>query len=578
MSVFSTVSALRPKRNVFNLSYEKKYNCDIGQLIPVFLEDCVPGDKFKISYEAVVRMNPLIAPVLHQIDLKVEYFFVPYRLMMETDKFSDFISGGVNGSSTVVLPRIKFGGTLASPGAKWQNRHLSLYDYFGFPCEIFPTDENGSNGLPFSRFPFSAYRMIWNEYYRDENIQTKAFIDLSANVNFFGSATSTYDTQYTNEVFYRCWKKDYFTSALPFRQRGTTPSFPLVGEVPVVFGEYASSDLESLGDADKSTVFHQTASGKTFHSNGISFTRHGSYSSEYGAFQGDRLALGIGTQSASLMVSPLRYLNADLSSANSGFDVSDLRLSFQIQKFLERNARSGVRYPEFLMAHFGVSPSDARLQRPEYLGGSSSPIMVSEVLQTSQTTSGTGGSPQGNLAGRGLGAASDYIATYTVPEFGLIMGIASICPKLAYSSQGFNKKWLKISRYDFYFPEFAHLSEEPVQKQELYVSNSNAANISTFGFQGIYDNMRHNRSEVVGDLRGLSSDGYSDLSYWHLNRRFASQPSLNSDFISMKGTSDSLKRIFAVQNEPGFIVDFGNIVKAIRPLPKFAEPGLIDHF
>jgi hypothetical protein len=254
-------------------------------------------------------------------------------------------------------------------------------------------------------------------------------------------------------------------------------------------------------------------------------------------------------------------------SAAATFDVSDLRLAFQIQKWMERNARAGVRYTEFLRAHFGVAPRDERLQRPEYIGGSKSPIIISEVLQTSQSTQGTAGSPQGNMAGHGLTADRTRAARYRVSEYGWILGIMSVMPRTAYQ-QGVNRQFLRRTKFDHYFAEFAHLSEQAIENVELVATNDENYNAGIFGYQGRYDELRYMPSRVCGNMRQL-------YDYWHLGRKFSltSPPLLNEEFI--KCVPD--KRIFAVQNEDGLIVNVANIIRAVRPMPIMSNPGLIDH-
>ena len=245
------------------------------------------------------------------------------------------------------------------------------------------------------------------------------------------------------------------------------------------------------------------------------------------------------------------------------FDVNDLRTVFQLQKWAERNARAGVRYTEFLQAHYGVSPRDARLQRPEFIGATQSPLIVSEVLQTSSTDTT---SPQGNLAGHGITADANRIGSYRVEEFGIIMTVMCIVPKPAYQ-QGINRQWMRRTRYDFYSPEFAHLSEQGIETSELYLTDDHDVNSTLFGYQGRYNEMRYASDRIAGSLRDT-------LDYWHLGRKFDDVPLLNGSFITMTPS----KRIFAVQDEPGFIVSYGNNITAVRPLPVIAEPGLIDHF
>nr|QJB18828.1 MAG: major capsid protein [Microvirus sp.] len=498
-NIFDSVSSVQPGRSVFDLSYDKKLTCDMGELIPVMCDEMVPGDKFDIGNQIVVRFQPLVAPILHEINAFVHYFFVPYRILWNL--WEDFITGGETGADASVLPR--WNPTNTAVG--------SLWDYLGFPTGIVPTD-----ALPLD-FVRSAYNRIYNEFYRDENLITEV------------AATG-------EVILKRAWEKDYFTSSLPWQQKGTAPALPISGMSSAVFN---------------AGIFTAGASAPT-----ATFTVDADTSSDaYIHLSGDSAIARANAKAA------LDRNTVDLSSATT-FNVADLRLAFQIQKWMERNARAGSRYTEFLKAHFGVSPRDDRLQRPEYVGGSKSGVIVSEVLQTSKTESGA---PQGNLAGHGLVADSTYVGSYHAKEYGLMMGIMSIMPRSAYS-QGIDRQWLRRTKYDFYSPEFANLSEQAIERAELYASAVGAENRTIFGYQGRYDEMRVKRNMVVGKMR-------STFNYWHLGREFGSAPLLNQSFIECAPS----KRIFAVQTEPGLIVDVENRIKAIRPLPYASEPGLIDH-
>lgn len=492
---FQSVDSNRPGRSVFDLSYSKLFTCDMGQLIPVLHDEMVPGDKFKIANEIVVRMQPLVAPILHEINVFVHYFFVPYRLLW--DGWETFITGGVAGTDASVLPR----SDLVSNPAMAKG---TIWDYLGYPVGIFP----GTANAPLE-FPRLAYNKIFNDYYRDETLQPEIPI---------ASDNTNQTTHYT--ILQRNWEKDYFTSSLPWQQRGTAPSMPISGMTPLI---------DMLGGAADSVAGFDTS-----------------------------LPTNMIVNAGVLAANPV--LGVDLSTATT-FDVADLRLAFQIQRWLERNARAGIRYTEFLKAHFGVSPRDDRLQRPEYIGGSKSPLIVSEVLQTSESNT----SPQGTMAGHGISASQSFCGEYHAQEFGIVMGIMSIMPKPMYS-QGFNRQWLRRSKYDFYFPEFANLSEQAIERMEIYADATPSNNITTFGYQGRYDEMRYKPNLVCSDMRDI-------FDYWHLGREFGSAPSLNASFISCVPD----KRIFAVPTDPGFIVSHGNIVKAIRPIPVSSEPGLIDH-
>ena len=487
-TVFKRVAGLHPGMSVFDLSYTKLFTCDMGKLIPVMCDEVVPGDIFKIGNQSVIRMQPLVAPVLHEINAYVHYFFVPYRLLW--DGWETFITGGADGADASTLP-------LWSPSVAPDVG--SLWDYFGFPVGVVPT----ATSAPIS-FPLTAYNMIFNEYYRDETIQPPALL--------------------TSETLKpRNWEKDYFTSSLPWQQRGVAPALPISG----------------IGHATWPAVY---TSGTPFNLEAV-----------YGT--------GMWQPHNSQTKSFLETNSIDLSTATT-FNVADLRLAFQIQKWMERNARAGARYTESLQAHFGVSPRDERLQRPEYIGGSKSPVIVSEVLQTSSTD---GTSPQGNMAGHGVSASSTFCGKYRATEHGLIIGILSIMPRTMYQ-QGMDRQWLRRSRYDFYFPEFANLSEQAILNCELYATANEATNKAIFGYQGRYDEMRTKRNMVCGQMR-------STFDYWHLGRIFSTAPALNSTFLLCVPD----KRIFAAPSEPGFIVQFANLIKAWRPMPIQSDPGLIDH-
>lgn len=264
---------------------------------------------------------------------------------------------------------------------------------------------------------------------------------------------------------------------------------------------------------------------------------------------------------ARILASALDANTIDLAGATT-FDVADLRLAFQLQKWMERNARSGWRYIEFLQAQYGTSPTDERLQRPEYFGGAKTPVIVSEVLQTSETAA----TPQGNMSGHGLVADMAYIGKYHAKEFGLIMVLMSVVPKAMYQ-QGIDRQWLRRSNWDFYNPSFANLSEQAIERAEIYATAVEAENRTIFGYQGRYDEMRVKRNMVCGQMRDT-------FDYWHLGRQFESAPLLNTSFLACIPS----KRIFADQDDPGLIVTVGNKIKAIRPMPVIAEPGLIDHY
>lgn len=586
-SPFSSVGGLKPARSLFDLSYTKKFDCDFGQLIPIYLEEMVPGDKFTLGNQIVIRFQPMVAPILHEIDVYTHYFYVPYRVLQDRynqfldydialgdgigsysgmssniGSFEDFISGGVDNATTATVP-MYWQGT----GNYYKAELYTLIDYLGFPLTDGGTVLVESESSKPVIYPFIAYNVIWYDWYRDENLQSDEYIaSLYSDGNFYQYVVN-------NDIRNRSWKKDYFTSALESQQRGTPPSLPVnvSGTADLTsdsgawsIGSLYTSGLSARGvSATISTPLSVTAS-----------VYSGLYesSTDGGTVLDTGSTSGISTSNSmitSLYGQGYSFDGASLDITNvSSFDVSDIRLAFQLQKWQERNMRAGVRYTEFLQSHFGVHPRDERLQRAEYIGGTHNSVIVSEVLQTSSTDST---SPQGNLAGHALSAGQGNVGSYYATEFGLVMGIMSVMPKLNYSCQGINRRWLRHSRYDFYFPEFAHLSEQAIYERELYFqaydSSADINNDTIFGYQGIYNEMRWHEDEVVAGLRDT-------FDYWHMARKFSSPPQLNSDFITCDSDADDLKRPFAVQDEMPMIVEVGNYCKALRPLPVIGEPGI----
>jgi hypothetical protein len=404
-SVFRRVGGLHPGKSVFDLSYDKKFTCDMGQLIPVMCDEVVPGDVFQIGNEVVLRFQPLVAPVMHEVNVFCHYFFVPYRLLW--DDWEDFITGGVDGnvndgtSDQVVLPLPRAAGADNSLGTLW--------DYFGFPVGKNPPGDSSP-----LRFPWLAYNLVWNEYYRDETLQEE-----------LPNSADPLSDEYNQYVWYRNWEKDYFTSALPWQQRGVSPALPISGVSQAVFGDLPVPSGLQVYWSHLSTPARFLRADTPVKPDTVPVLTPDDISE-------DPTTVGLRSLFSTSFTNTLKaWANAnsvDLSNLAT-FDVADLRLAFQIQKWLERNARAGVRYTEFLRAHFGVSPRDERLQRPEYIGGSRSPVIVSEVLKTSTTDST---SAQGNMAGHGIAVNRGFAAKYRVHEYGLILGLMSVMPRSAY--------------------------------------------------------------------------------------------------------------------------------------------------
>jgi len=507
--LFSEVKQANPGKSVFDLSYSKLFTCDMGQLIPVVCDEMVPGDTFDMGAEIIVRFQPLVAPILHPINVYVHSFFVPYRLLW--DQWEDFITRGISGDLEPVIPRWTPTNTAIG----------SLWDYMGFPTGVTPT---GALPLEFVR---RAYNLVYNEYYRDETLIA--------------------EVAETNEsILRRAWAKDYFTSALPWQQRGTAPALPISGTTNAEWSAAINQYIYPLAYVGQSNERIKNKNSGTTEAT-IKMSAGGTFSSENFLV-------------AQVTPAQLDANVVDLSGATT-FDVADLRLAFTLQRWMERNARGGVRYVEFLKNQYGESPRDDRLQRPEYIGGTKAPVVISEVLQTGESAT----TPQGNMAGHGLTADLSYIGKYHAVEFGLVISIMSVMPEAMYQ-QGIDRQWLRRTNWDFFNPSFVNLSEQAIERAELYATAVEAENRTIFGYQGMYDEMRVKRNMVCSEMRDT-------FDYWHLGRQFASAPLLNQSFIECNPD----KRIFADQADPGLIISVGNKIKATRPLPVIAEPGLIDH-
>ncbi len=580
MSIFSKVGGLKPGLTAFNLSHTNLFDCNFGQLVPVACLETLPGDVFKLDADVVGRLtSALKSPILSEMDIVLEAFYTPTRLLMGRDAnfptpvgevtFEDFLSGGNDGShigsNSYPLPRLvgsSFGSFSVATGG--------VADYLGFQT----LTNVSAIDAPIS-FPWRAYRWIWNEFYRDENLMPELQV-----CGFLGNGDPSSDSTYISlpiydSLLYRCWRKDYFTSALPFQQRGTSPALPISGVLPVNLSTLSGKDLTFTSVSDSYVNIE-----------GLNFSLSGKRQGNTNVITtvGDLQYLGNSavsqTPSNNFILSRFSADGSDsvgtvdLSNAAT-FDVNQIRTAFQVQKWLERNARGGVRYTEYLRSHFGVAPSDARLQRPQFIGSIKSPWIVSEVLQTSETNSSV--TPQGNQAGQAINLSRGRLGNFRSYEYGYILILCSVVPKALYQ-QGIPRWMSRKSNLDFYSPEFAHLSEQAVLNKEIYYKDSASGN-QTFGFQPIWNELRFLPSRVSGHLR-TGATGYS-FDYWHFGRSFADTPSLDDTFLSI-GKSESSKaelmRVFAVQDENPFIINVGLRIKALRPMPYLSEPGLIDHF
>lgn len=507
------------KRNRFNLSKSNLLTCDMGYLVPVYWEEVLPGDVFKMTPTVVARMMPMLAPMMSKVDVRLHFFHVPNRLLM--DDWEKFRTGGKNNNDTTVAPYV----TIPSGGFS----EGSLADYLGIPTGV-------GDGEQVSALPFRAYARIYNEWWRPENLE-----------NEVGFSTAAGSDVTTNQTLLKAnWAHDYFTDGLPWPQRGNPVYLPIGTSAPVVTANADVTRLNALY-SDGGTKFNTSLS-----------------------FNSARAVVANSVGEVAAAANLPTNLKADLSSATA-VTVDALRTSIQIQQAAYLAARAGYRYIEYIKAFFGVQASDYRLQRSEYLGGYKVPFMVSEVLQTSETND----TPQGNMSGHGVTAGSKRVFVKGFEEDGIVMCLLSIVPKSGYF-QGLRRGFSRKTRYDYLNPVFAHLGERLVLNKELYLqatsvvdANGNPVNDSGFSYMPQYEEYRKAYSECHGQFR-------SSLKYWHLMREFGSLPTLSTNFIKCNPS----KRIFAVTDSSvhSVMVNCHFDVKAIRPLPKFGNPGLMDHY
>lgn len=512
-NIFNSVQLNKPKSNTFDLSHDVKFSSDMGYLVPVACLEVVPGDVFDISTSGMHRLAPMISPVMHKVNTFTHFFYVPNRLLW--DGFEQFITGDKPESPTPTMP---YATGVFGVG--------DLGDYLGVPVGVTIDKIN--------MLPFAAYQCVYNEMYRDQNLIQEIDYKLVDGDN--GSRWSTFNT-----LRKRAWQHDYFTASLPFAQKGDSVNLPL--------GNFQDVDV----------VAHQPGAFKAgrFNSNGTQ-----------SATLRDVQALGTGGPPSVIQIDgkesyydPAGTLIAKTSNLNVGVaTINDLRVAFRLQEWYERNARGGTRYTESLLSHFGVKSSDARLQRPQYIGGAMNPMVISEVLQQSATDDST--TPQGNMAGHGISVGSGRIGRIFCEDHGYIIGIQSIMPTTAYF-QGLPRHFSKFDRFDFAWPTFAHLGEQAVKKGELYYA-PDGKNNEDFGYVPRYAEYKYHDSRVAGDFRG-------NLDFWHMGRKFNARPELNQSFIECSPD----KRIFAVE-QAGVNSIYSHTfhkIKVKRKLPVYGTPS-----
>ncbi|QCQ84789.1 major capsid protein [Blackfly microvirus SF02] len=512
---FSQVPKAEIPRSSFDRSSGRKTTFNSGYLVPVFCDEVLPGDTFNLSATFFARLATPLHPVMDNMRLTSFFFFVPFRLLW--DNWQKFMGEQDNpGDSTdYLVPQM-----LAPAGGYAAN---SIYDYFALPTQI--------AGFAHWSFPLRAYNLIYNDWFRDQNMQNSVIV----------SKADTNDPTANYTLLRRGKRHDYFTSCLPWPQKGPGVDIPLGTTAPVIMGP-SQTQINFSTPGGATSVTAATASGSPL--------------AKSSALTGGV----IGLANPSGMV-------ADLTNATAA-TINQLRQAFQIQKLYERDARGGTRYTEIIRAHFNVVSPDARLQRPEYLGGGQSPINLYSVPQTSATDSQP--TPQANLAAYGTVSGSNHGFTHSFTEHGIVVGLISVQADLNYQ-QGLERFWSRRTKFDFYWPALSHIGEQAVLNKEIYCQGT-AVDDQVFGYQERYAEYRYKPSTITGEFR---SNYAQSLDTWHLAQDYSTLPALNANFIV---DNPPIDRVVAVLVEPQFIMDSYLRLRCARPMPVYGVPGMIDHF
>jgi len=526
-SHFAQVPVADIPRSSFDRSHGYKTTFDAGYLVPILVDEALPGDTFNVRMTGFARLATPLHPIMDNMYMETHFFAVPIRLVW--DNFQKFCGEQRNPGDSIdyIVPQmVSTAGTGYLIG--------SLHDYFGIPT--------GVAGLTHSSLWHRAYNLIYNEWYRDQNLQNSVVVDVDDGPD-----------SPTDYVLLRRGKRhDYFTSCLPWPQKGNSVSIPIGTSAPVKGIAIGASANVAAGGTQYETGGTTIAAGvRGWATSGASFWMNDVINAAGTAGTGGHM--------------PNIY--ADLSSATAA-TINQLRQAFQIQRMLERDARGGSRYTEIVRSHFGVMSPDARLQRPEYLGGGRSFVNVAPIAQTSETT---GGSPQGNLAAIGTAVLSGHGFTKSFTEHCLIIGLVSVRADLTYQ-QGLNRMFSRRTRYDYYWPALAHIGEQAVLRKEIWANGVPASDDVVFGYQERFAEYRYFPSQITGLFR---STGATPLDSWHLAQEFASAPALNAAFIVEDPPVD---RVIAVPAEPHFLFDSVFKMTCARPMPVYGVPGFIDHF
>jgi len=515
---FSQVPQAMISRSSFDRSHGYKTTLDASYLVPIYVDEALPGDTFSLNMTGFARMATPIKPIMDNLYMETFFFAVPNRLIWDSWEYFMGNQASLNPpGNDITVPIIDL-----DPGTGQQG---SLIDYMGLPI-------NSDALVQFSALPLRAYNLIYNEWFRDENLCPYA-------PNIKGDTDPT-ETIYQYQLKKRGKRHDYFTSCLPWPQKGEEVTIPTLGTAQIESnGENPTFSWSAGSSSNRRLMMTTTSPDVNWSSN------PGAAGS---AYFGDETGL-----------------QADLTTA-SAVSINEMRTAFQLQKMLERDARGGTRYTEVIAAHFGVTSPDARLQRPEYLGGGRTRININPVQQTSETTQ----SPQGNLAAYGTASLMNHGFTKSFTEHCTLIGLVNVRADLTYQ-EGLDRMWLRRGRYDFFWPAFQHVGEQPVWKDEIYASGDNDTD-PVFGYQEQYAEYRYKPSKITGQFR---SNYNQSLDIWHLSQDFVSTPKLNQNFIEEDVPMD---RVIALPDEPHFLLDCYFKLRTARPMPLYGVPGNIDRF
>lgn len=525
---FAKIPSANFERSTFDRSSTYKTTFDAGKLIPFFVDEVLPGDTMNLKSNFLARLATPITPYMDNVYLDVHYFFVPNRLVFNNWEKMNGAQEDPGDSTDFLTPQLD--ATTHASGFGIQ----SIYDYMGLPVLVTNIPQAD---MPNALLP-RAYNLIWNEWFRDENLQNSLTVDKSD-----GPDTTAYAIQSRGR------RKDYFTSCLPWPQKGPAVSIPLGSLAPV----------QGIGKFNKNWV---TGPQDVWETNTTAAQSYAKYTTTASSGSDNTHYIEEDPNKAGY---PGIYANLDEATAAT---INSLREAFQLQRLFERDARGGTRYVEILLSHFGVVSPDFRLQRPEYLGGGTMDVNVNPIAQTSESTTGN---PQGNLASFAVASGRKGF-THSFVEHGHVIGLISVRAETTYQ-QGLNRMWSRRTRFDYYWPTLAHLGEQAVLNKEIYIQGGASSTIdnTAFGYQERWAEYRYRPSTVTGKFR--SNDPQS-LDFWHLALDFTALPTL----AGLIPETPPIERIVAVTDEPEFILDSYTTIKHTRPMPTYSVPGLIDHF